>query len=175
MSSGVGGIAETDISLAMATNAVIFGFNVRADTASKRLVEQEGLDLRYYSIIYNLIDDVKAALTGMLAPEFREDIVGIADVRDVFRSPKFGQVAGCMVTEGNVYRNKPIDHTAVAPAEPEKQPRTARVSELVMQADMFASLEPSKVEECLADLDVDGLTPRDALNRLYELKELLGK
>ena len=108
VSSGVGGIAETDVSLAMATNAVIFGFNVRADTASKRLVEQEGLDLRYYSIIYNLIDDVKAALTGMLAPEFREDIVGIADVRDVFRSPKFGQVAGCMVTEGTVYRNKPI-------------------------------------------------------------------
>ena len=108
VSSGVGGIAETDISLAMATNAVIFGFNVRADAAAKRLVEQEGLDLRYYSIIYNLIDDVKAALTGMLAPEFREDIVGIADVRDVFRSPKFGQVAGCMVTEGVVYRNKPI-------------------------------------------------------------------
>ncbi|RBW48875.1 translation initiation factor IF-2 [Marinobacter sp. F3R11] len=108
VSSGVGGIAETDVSLAMATGAVIFGFNVRADTASKRLVEQEGLDLRYYSIIYNLLDDVKAALTGMLAPEFREDIVGIADVRDVFRSPKFGQVAGCMVVEGNVYRNKPI-------------------------------------------------------------------
>jgi translation initiation factor IF-2 len=108
VSSGVGGIAETDVSLAMATNAVIFGFNVRADAAAKRLVEQEGLDLRYYSIIYNLIDDVKAALTGMLAPEFREDIVGIADVRDVFRSPKFGQVAGCMVTEGVVYRNKPI-------------------------------------------------------------------
>ena len=108
VSSGVGGIAETDISLAMATNAVIFGFNVRADTAAKRLVEQEGLDLRYYSIIYNLLDHVKAALTGMLAPEFREDIIGIADVRDVFRSPKFGQVAGCMVTEGNVYRNKPI-------------------------------------------------------------------
>ncbi|MDO3720892.1 translation initiation factor IF-2 [Marinobacter sp. chi1] len=108
VSSGVGGIAETDVSLAMASSAVIFGFNVRADTAAKRLVEQEGLDLRYYSIIYNLIDDVKAALTGMLAPEFREDIVGIADVRDVFRSPKFGQVAGCMVTEGTVYRNKPI-------------------------------------------------------------------
>lgn len=108
VSSGVGGIAETDISLAVATSAVIFGFNVRADNAAKRLVEQEGLDLRYYSIIYNLLDDVKAALTGMLAPEFREDIIGIADVRDVFRSPKFGQVAGCMVTEGNVYRKKPI-------------------------------------------------------------------
>ncbi|NWN89908.1 translation initiation factor IF-2 [Marinobacter adhaerens] len=108
VSSGVGGIAETDVSLAVATNAVIFGFNVRADAASRRLVEQEGLDLRYYSIIYNLLDDVKAALTGMLAPEYREDIVGIADVRDVFRSPRFGQVAGCMVTEGTVYRNKPI-------------------------------------------------------------------
>ena len=108
VSTGVGGIAETDISLAMATNSVIFGFNVRADNAAKRLVEQEGLDLRYYSIIYNLIDDVKAALTGMLAPEFREDIVGIAEVRDTFRSPKFGQVAGCMVTEGTVFRNKPI-------------------------------------------------------------------
>jgi translation initiation factor IF-2 len=108
VSSGVGGIAETDVSLAVATSAVIFGFNVRADNAAKRLVEQEGLDLRYYSIIYNLLDDVKAALTGMLAPEFREDIIGIADVRDVFRSPKFGQVAGCMVTEGNVYRKKPI-------------------------------------------------------------------
>ena len=108
VSSGVGGIAETDVSLAMATGSVIFGFNVRADTAAKRLVEQEGLDLRYYSIIYNLIDDVKAALTGMLAPEFREDIVGIAEVRDTFRSPKYGQVAGCMVTEGTVFRNKPI-------------------------------------------------------------------
>ena len=108
VSSGVGGIAETDVSLAMATSSVIFGFNVRADTAAKRLVEQEGLDLRYYSIIYNMIDDVRSALTGMLAPEFREDIIGIADVRDTFRSPKFGQVAGCMVTEGTVYRNKPI-------------------------------------------------------------------
>ncbi|MBE01927.1 translation initiation factor IF-2 [uncultured Marinobacter sp.] len=108
VSSGVGGIAETDVSLAAATNAVIFGFNVRADSAAKRLVEQEGLDLRYYSIIYNLIDDVKAALTGMLAPEYREEIVGIAEVRDTFRSPKFGQVAGCMVVEGTVYRNKPI-------------------------------------------------------------------
>ncbi|WP_148864170.1 translation initiation factor IF-2 [Marinobacter fonticola] len=108
VSSGVGGIAETDVSLALATSSVIFGFNVRADASAKRLVEQEGIDLRYYSIIYNMIDDVRAALTGMLAPEFREDIVGIADVRDTFRSPKFGQVAGCMVTEGSVFRNKPI-------------------------------------------------------------------
>ena len=108
VSSGVGGIAETDVNLALATGAVIFGFNVRADSASKKIVEKEGLDLRYYSVIYNILDDVKHALTGMLAPEYREDIVGIAEVRDTFRSPKFGQVAGCMVVEGTVYRNKPI-------------------------------------------------------------------
>jgi len=108
VSSGVGGITETDANLAFASNAVIFGFNVRADAASKRLVETNGLDMRYYSIIYDLIDDVKQAMSGLLAPELREEIVGIAEVRDVFRSPKFGAVAGCMVTEGVVYRNKKI-------------------------------------------------------------------
>jgi len=108
VSSGVGGIAETDASLALATNAVIIGFNVRADASAKRLIEAESIDLRYYSIIYDIIDHIKQALTGMLAPEFREDIVGLADVRDTFRSPKFGQVAGCMVTEGTIYRNKQI-------------------------------------------------------------------
>lgn len=108
VSSGVGGITETDVTLAITTSAVIFGFNVRADGAARKLVEREEIDLRYYSIIYNIIDDVRAALTGMLSPHFREDIVGIADVRETFRSPKFGQVAGCMVTEGTVYRNKPI-------------------------------------------------------------------
>jgi translation initiation factor IF-2 len=105
---GVGGITETDVNLAMTSSAVIFGFNVRADGAARRLVENEGVDLRYYNVIYDLIDDVKLALTGMLAPELREEIVGIAEVRDVFRSPKFGQIAGCMVTEGTVYRSKPI-------------------------------------------------------------------
>ncbi len=108
VSGGVGGIAETDVTLAMTSNAVIFGFNVRADNAAKRLVEGEGVDLRYYNVIYDLIDDVKSALSGMLAPELREEIVGIAEVRDVFRSPKFGQIAGCMVVEGTVYRAKPI-------------------------------------------------------------------
>jgi translation initiation factor IF-2 len=108
VSGGVGGIAETDVSLAMTSNAVVFGFNVRADNAAKRLVEAEGVDLRYYNVIYDLIDDVKSALSGMLAPELREEIVGIAEVRDVFRSPKFGQIAGCMVVEGTVYRSKPI-------------------------------------------------------------------
>ncbi len=108
VSGGVGGIAETDVTLAMTSGAVMFGFNVRADNAARRLVESEGVDLRYYNVIYDLIDDVKPALTGMLAPELREEIVGIAEVRDVFRSPKFGQIAGCMVTEGTVYRSKPI-------------------------------------------------------------------
>ncbi|MFE8070732.1 translation initiation factor IF-2 [Marinobacteraceae bacterium S3BR75-40.1] len=108
VSSGVGGITETDVNLAMTSGAVVIGFNVRADSAAKRLVEAEEIDLRYYSIIYEIIDDVKKALTGMLAPEYREDIVGIAEVRETFRSPKFGQVAGCMVVEGTVYRNKPI-------------------------------------------------------------------
>lgn len=108
VSSGVGGIAETDANLALATNAVIVGFNVRADSAARKVIEAEGLDLRYYSVIYEIIDHVKQALTGMLAPEFREDIVGVAEVRDVFKSPKFGQVAGCMVLEGTIYRNKKI-------------------------------------------------------------------
>jgi translation initiation factor IF-2 len=108
ISSGVGGITETDATLALASNAVLVGFNVRADGSARRIIEKEGLDLRYYSVIYNIIDDVRQALTGMLSPEYREDIVGVADVRDTFRSPKFGQVAGCMVTEGTVYRNKGI-------------------------------------------------------------------
>lgn len=108
VSSGVGGITGTDASLALATNAVVFGFNVRADAQARKIIEEEGLDLRYYSVIYEIIDHVKQALSGMLAPEFREDIVGVAEVRDVFKSPKFGQVAGCMVLEGTIYRNKKI-------------------------------------------------------------------
>jgi len=108
VSGGVGGIAETDVTLAMTSDAVMFGFNVRADNAAKRLVEAEGVDLRYYNVIYDLIDDVKQALTGMLAPELREEIVGVAQVRDTFKSPKFGLIAGCVVTDGTVYRSKPI-------------------------------------------------------------------
>lgn len=108
VSGGVGGLAETDITLAITSSAVVFGFNVRADASARRLVENEGVDLRYYNVIYDLIDDVKQALTGMLAPEMREEILGIAEVRDVFRSPKFGAIAGCMVIEGTVYRSRPI-------------------------------------------------------------------
>ncbi|MGA0805027.1 MAG: translation initiation factor IF-2 [Pseudohongiellaceae bacterium] len=105
---GVGGISETDAQLAETSKATVIGFNVRADKAAKTLLENAGLQLRYYSIIYNLIDDVKAVLSGMLAPEVREEIVGIAEVRDIFNSPKYGAIAGSMVIEGTVYRNKPI-------------------------------------------------------------------
>ncbi len=106
--SGVGGITGTDANLALTTNAVIVGFNVRADASARKIIEEEGLDLRYYSVIYDIIDHVKQALTGMLAPQFREEIVGIAEVRETFKSPKFGQVAGCLVLEGTIYRNKKI-------------------------------------------------------------------
>ena len=105
---GVGGITESDANLALASNAVLFGFNVRADAGARKIVEQEGLDLRYYNVIYDIIEDVKKALTGMLGSDVRENILGVAEVRDVFRSPKFGAIAGCMVVEGTVYRNRPI-------------------------------------------------------------------
>ncbi len=105
---GVGGITENDINLALTSGAIVLGFNVRADGSAKKVAESESIEVRYYSIIYQLIDEVKGALSGMLEPERVEEIVGIAEVRDVFRSPKFGQVAGCMVLEGTVYRNKPI-------------------------------------------------------------------
>lgn len=105
---GVGGITESDANLALASNAVLFGFNVRADAGARKIVEQEGLDMRYYNVIYDIIEDVKKALTGMLGSDVRENILGVAEVRDVFRSPKFGAIAGCMVIEGVVHRNRPI-------------------------------------------------------------------
>ncbi|EHD23145.1 MULTISPECIES: translation initiation factor IF-2 [Brenneria] len=106
--SGVGGITETDATLAAASNAIILGFNVRADASARRVVEAESLDLRYYSVIYDLIDEVKQAMSGMLAPEYKQEIIGLAEVRDVFKSPKFGAIAGCMVTEGVVKRHNKI-------------------------------------------------------------------
>ena len=108
LSSGVGGITETDATLAAASDAVIIGFNVRADAAARSAIKESGVDVRYYSIIYEAIDDVKAALTGMLSPEIREQIVGLARVKEVFSSPKFGDIAGCIVTEGYVKRANPI-------------------------------------------------------------------
>ena len=106
--SGVGGISETDATLAAASNAIMVGFNVRADASARRIIEAENIDLRYYSIIYELLNDVKSAMSGMLQPEFKQEIIGLAEVRDVFRHPKFGAIAGCMVTEGIVKRNNPI-------------------------------------------------------------------
>ena len=108
IASGVGGINESDINLAKTSKAIIIGFNVRADSVAKRLAEEEGLKLHYYSVIYELIDDVKRAMVGMLKPTFKEEIIGLADVRDVFRSPKFGVVAGCMVVDGVVRRHNPV-------------------------------------------------------------------
>ena len=106
--SGVGGITETDATLAAASNAILVGFNVRADASARKVIDAESLDLRYYSVIYHLIDEVKAAMSGMLSPELKQQIIGLAEVRDVFKSPKFGAIAGCMVTEGNIKRHNPI-------------------------------------------------------------------
>lgn len=108
VSSGVGGINESDANLAVATDAIVIGFNVRADNTAKKIIDDEGLALHYYSIIYEVIDEIKTALIGKLAPEFKESIIGIAEVRDVFRSPKIGAIAGCMVTDGLIKRNNPI-------------------------------------------------------------------
>ena len=106
--SGVGGINETDVNLAAATNALVIGFNVRADAAARRVAGERGVEINYYSIIYELIDNVKQALVGMLAPEYREEIIGMAVVQEVFNSPKYGQVAGSLVTEGVIRRKQPI-------------------------------------------------------------------
>ena len=108
VSSGVGGISESDANLAVAVESIILGFNVRADNAAKKIIEDELISLSYHSIIYELLDDVKARMSGLLDPIIKEEIVGTAEVLEVFNSPKFGQVAGCNVVEGNVLRNKPV-------------------------------------------------------------------
>ena len=108
LSSGVGGINESDINLATASSAMVIGFNVRADAAAKRVAGDYGVDIRYYSVIYNIIDDIRAAMSGLLPPETQEKIIGLAEVRDVFRSPKFGDVAGSIVVDGVVRKGQPI-------------------------------------------------------------------
>ncbi len=108
VSSGVGGITESDVNLAAASNAIMIGFNVRADASARVVIKETGVDLRYYSIIYEAIDDVKAAISGLLPPEIREEIVGLAEVKDVFSSPKLGNIAGCLVADGYVKRSNPI-------------------------------------------------------------------
>ncbi|MYF71643.1 MAG: translation initiation factor IF-2 [Proteobacteria bacterium] len=107
-SSGVGAITESDIQLAAASKAIVIAFNVRADASAREALKETGVDVRYYSIIYEAIDDVKAAVSGLQAPEIKEQIVGLAEVRDIFRSPRFGNVAGCLVMDGHVRRNNPI-------------------------------------------------------------------
>lgn len=108
VASGVGGITESDANLAVASEAILVGFNVRADVGSKRIIQEEALDLHYYSVIYDLVDEVKSAMSGMLSPEVREEIIGLAEVRDVFKAPKIGAIAGCMVVDGIVKRNNRI-------------------------------------------------------------------
>ena len=108
VSSGVGGISESDANLALAVDAIILGFNVRSDNSAKKIIEDESIPLSYHSIIYELLDDVRARMSGLLDPIIKEEIVGTAEVLEVFNSPKFGQIAGCMVIEGNVLRNKPV-------------------------------------------------------------------
>lgn len=104
----VGGISESDVNLAVASNAVILGFNVRADGAARRLIESQGVDVHYYNVIYDAVNDVKAAMSGLLKPQIKEQMLGLAEVRQVFRAPKIGVVAGCFVVEGTVRRNRPI-------------------------------------------------------------------
>ena len=108
VASGVGGITESDANLAVTSNAIVIGFNVRADATARRVIEEHGLDLRYYSIIYEVIDDVKKAISGLLSPLIKEEIIGLAEVKDVFRSSKLGAIAGCIVVEGTVKRDNPI-------------------------------------------------------------------
>ena len=103
--AAVGGISESDINLAIASKAVIVGFNVRADASARKLAENNGVDIRYYNIIYDAVDEMKAAMTGMLAPEQKEEVIGTAEIRTVFVASKIGTVAGCMVTAGQVVRN----------------------------------------------------------------------
>jgi translation initiation factor IF-2 len=108
IASGVGGLTESDVNLAMASNARVVAFNVRADAAARSTIKDQGVDVRYYSVIYEAIDDIRAAMTGMLSPEVKENIVGLAQVKEVFRSSKFGQVAGSVVIDGYLRRNNPI-------------------------------------------------------------------
>nr|VFK46544.1 MAG: translation initiation factor IF-2 [Candidatus Kentron sp. TC] len=121
IAGGTGGISETDVNLAVASKAIIIGFNVRADVVARQLIESEGVDVHYFSVIYDVIDTIQQAINGMLEPEFKEEIIGVAEVRDVFRARKFGAIAGCMVIEGAVRRNNPIrvlrDHVVVYEGE----------------------------------------------------------
>jgi translation initiation factor IF-2 len=165
IASGVGGITESDATLAAASKAVIIGFNVRADAAARRMIEASGLDLRYFSIIYDVIDQVKQVASGLLGVEVREEIIGIAEVRDVFRSSKFGAVAGSIVVEGTVRRNKPIrvlrDHTVIFEGELESLRRFKdNVEEVRMGTEcgiavkQYNDVKPGDQIECFERIEV---------------------
>ena len=165
ISSGVGGITESDATRAASSKATIIGFNVRADAAARRVVESNGLDLRYFSIIYDVIDQVKQVATGLLGVEIREEIIGIAEVRDVFRSSKFGAVAGCMVVEGTVKRNKPIrvlrDSTVIFEGELESLRRFKELvdevrngTECGIAVKQYNDVKPGDQIECFERIEV---------------------
>ena len=165
ISSGVGGITESDATRAASSKATIIGFNVRADAAARRVVETSGLDLRYFSIIYDVIDQVKQVATGLLGVEIREEIIGTAEVRDVFRSSKFGAVAGCMVIEGTVKRNKPIrvlrDSTVIFEGELESLRRFKELvdevrngTECGIAVKQYNDVKPGDQIECFERIEV---------------------
>ena len=165
ISSGVGGITESDATRAASSKATIIGFNVRADAAARRIVESNGIDLRYFSIIYDVIDQVKQVATGLLGVEVREEIIGIAQVREVFRSSKFGAVAGCMVIEGSVKRSKPIrvlrDNTVIFEGELESLRRFKELVDEVrngvecgIAVKQYNDVKPGDQIECFERVEV---------------------
>ncbi len=165
VASGVGAITESDATLAHASGAIIIGFNVRADNSARRVIQEQELDLHYYSIIYEAIDEVKAAITGMLGTETKETIVGLAEVRDVFRSSKFGAIAGCLVIEGHVKRANPIrvlrDNVVVFEGELESLRRFKdNVNEVVSGTEcgigvkMYNDIKPGDQVECFERTEV---------------------
>ena len=165
VASGVGAITESDATLAHASGAIIIGFNVRADNSARRVIQEQELDLHYYSIIYEAIDEVKSAITGMLGTETKESIVGLAEVRDVFRSSKFGAIAGCLVVEGHVKSHNPIrvlrDNVVVFEGELESLRRFKdNVKEVVAGTEcgigvkMYNDIKPGDHIECFERTEV---------------------
>jgi len=165
IAAGVGGITESDAQLAVASNAVVIGFNVRADAKARKVLAEGNLEVEYFSIIYEAIDYAKKALTGMLGTETREQIIGLAEVRDVFRSSKFGAVAGSMVTEGVVKRNRPIrvlrDNVVIFEGELESLRRFKEVVEEVrsgtecgIAVKQYNDVKPGDQIECFERIEV---------------------
>jgi translation initiation factor IF-2 len=165
LAAGVGGITESDAQLAATSKATVIGFNVRADASARRVIEGNGVDLRYFSIIYDVIDQVKQVASGILGVEIREEIIGTAEVRDVFRSSKFGAVAGCMVVEGVVKRHKPIrvlrDNTVVFEGELESLRRfkenvdeVRNGTECGIGVKQYNDVQPGDQIECFERIEV---------------------